>query len=69
MTFYRFAIASKGGRNSRIDSLFNMLGIPREHIYQGNVLKVDNLIEWNVVEDNLQKVRNNSIGFIQEALK
>lgn len=69
MTFYRFAIASKGGRNSRIDSLFNMLGIPREHIYQGDVLKVDNPIEWNVVEDNLQKVRNNSIGFIQEALK
>ena len=69
MTFYRFAIESKGGRNSRIDSLFNMLGIPREHIYQGDVLKVDNLIEWNVVEDNLQKVRNNSIGFIQEALK
>lgn len=69
MTFYRFAIASKGGRNSRIDSLFNLLGIPREHIYQGDVLKVDNPIEWNVVKDNLQKVRNNSIGFIQEALK
>ena len=69
MTFYRFAIGAKGGRNNRIDSLFNVLGIPREHIYQGDVLKVDNPIEWRVVEDNLQKIRNNSLGFLQEALK
>ena len=69
MTFYRFAIGAKGGRNSRIDSLFSVLGIPREHIYQGDVLKVDNPIEWSVVEDNLHKIRNNSIGFLQEALK
>ena len=35
MTFYRFANTSKTGRNSRIDSLFNVLGINKKHIYNG----------------------------------
>ena len=68
MTFYRFAIGAKGGRNSRIDSLFNVLGIPREHIYQGDVLKVGNPIEWSVVEEKLQTFRKKSIEYLKLAL-
>lgn len=33
MTFYRFAQNSSTGRNSRIDSLFDVLGINKKHIY------------------------------------
>lgn len=68
MTFYRFAIGAKGGRNSRIDSLFNVLGIPREHIYQGDVQKVDSPIEWSVVEEKLQVFRDKSIEYLKKSL-
>ena len=68
MTFYRFAIGAKWGRNSRIDSLFNVLSIPREHIYQGDVMKVNNPIEWNVVEDKLQAFRKKSVEFLRNSL-
>lgn len=68
MTFYRFAIGAKGGRNSRIDSLFNVLGIPRDHIYQGNVQNVNKPIEWNVVEERLQAFRNDSVEYLKSSL-
>lgn len=68
MTFYRFAVGAKGGRNSRIDSLFNVLGIPHEHIYQGDVFKVDAPIQWDEVDENLSKLRDKSISFLNKAL-
>lgn len=68
MTFYRFAEGTKGGRNSRIDSLFNILGIPKEHIYQGDVMKVDSVIDWKSVNEKLCNFRNESIEYLKEAL-
>ena len=68
MTFYRFAKASAIGRNSRIDSLFAVLGINREHIYDGDISKIDSRIDWDTVEINLEKLRQESIEFLKEAL-
>lgn len=71
MTFYRFASNSRTGRNSRIDSLFNVLGINREHIYSHeNVM--DNInapIDWLTVDNNLNHLRSESIKFLNDSLK
>lgn len=69
MTFYRFAIGAKGGRNSRIDSLFNILGVSKEHIFQNDVKKIDYPVDWNIVDDKLCNFRNESIEYLREALK
>ncbi|WP_407457101.1 polysaccharide pyruvyl transferase family protein [Fibrobacter sp.] len=68
MTFYRFAQESSTGRNSRIDSLFNVLGVSRERLYQGDVSKIDNAIDWNSIDNKLKKLRQESIAFLKESL-
>lgn len=68
LTFYRFAVGAKGGRNSRIDSLFNVLGVPRSHIYQGDITKVDAPIDWNAVDKRLCSFREESVKFLNSAL-
>lgn len=68
MTFYRFAQSSTIGRNSRIDSLFNVLGINRERIYQGDISKIDSTVDWSEVDEKLKTLRENSIRFLQESL-
>lgn len=69
MTFYRFSSGEKGGRNSRIDSLFNILAVPREHIYQGDVMKINSPVDWNIVDDKLGALREESVEFIRNSLK
>ena len=71
MTFYRFANNSKTGRNSRIDSLFNVLGVNKNHIYkEGNILNgIEDPINWSDVDINLCKLRQESIDFLYNALK
>ncbi|RHJ66882.1 polysaccharide pyruvyl transferase family protein [Phocaeicola plebeius] len=71
MTFYRFASSSKTGRNSRIDSLFNVLGINKEHIFNDGdiVSKINSRIDWDLVDNNLSTLRANSIQFLNDALK
>lgn len=71
MTFYRFANNSKTGRNSRIDSLFNVLGVNKNHIYkEGNILNgIEDPINWSNVDINLCKLRQESIDFLDNALK
>lgn len=69
MTFYRFANSSKTSRNSRIDSLFDVLGISRERIYSGNICDViDKDIDYNEVEVRLNKLRNESLDFLSTSL-
>ncbi len=68
MTFYRSLLANRNSKNSRIDSLFEILGVSKDHIYSGDVLKIDSPIEWNAVEANLTMLRNNSIQFLKQAL-
>ena len=65
MTFYRFAVGAKGGRNGRIDSLFGMLGVTREHIYQGDIAKIDCPINWEEVDIKLFEMRNAGILFLK----
>lgn len=69
MTFYRFAIGKKGGRNSRIDSLFNVLQIPQERIYKGDIKKIDSPINWENIDKRLNVFRQESINYLREALK
>lgn len=68
MTFYRFAQGSATGRNSRIDSLFNVLGVNREHIYNGDVMKVEAPLDWDVIDERLKKLREESVEFLASAL-
>lgn len=70
MTFYRFVSASKTGRNSRIDSLFSLLGISRKHIYTGGdiIESINEPINWIEVDENLNNLRIESISFLREAL-
>ncbi|MCD8317896.1 MAG: polysaccharide pyruvyl transferase family protein [Paraprevotella sp.] len=71
MTFYRFALSSKTGRNSRIDSLFSVLGISREHIFmEGDIVgKMKSKIDWSVVDRNLDALRTDSLNFLDESLR
>ena len=68
MTFYRFAVGAKGGRNSRIDSLFNVLSVPREHIYQGDIMKIDTPVDWENVDARLNDFRRFSLDYLTKAL-
>ena len=67
MTFYRFAEGSKTGRNSRINSLFDLFGL-QERLYKGNIYKITNPIDYNVVDEKLSDLRNESIKFLKESL-
>ena len=69
MTFYRFGECCVTSRNSRIDSLFNVLGINRERIYKDNISLIYNPIDWDIVDSKLNALRMESILFLQDALK
>lgn len=74
MTFYRFAQGSATSRNSRIDSLFNVLGVKRERIYGSqengcDILKIKNLEDWENIENKLNTLRSESVLFLDNALK
>lgn len=68
MTFYRFLGVSKTSRNSRIDSLFSVLGINKNHIYTGNISMINSTIEWDEVDRKLENLRAKSIEFMKKAL-
>ena len=68
MTFYRFAEGSKTGRNSRIDSLFKILGL-QDRLYAGNISVIDNSISYDIVNEKLKSLRENSLEFLKNSLK
>lgn len=68
MTFYRFKLSESTGRNSRIDSLFNICEIDKTHIYNGDITKIELPINWNIVDDKLNKLRIASTEFLINAL-
>ncbi len=69
MTFYRFAEGAKTSRNSRIDSLFSVLGIERERIYHGEICDmIDRKIDYTDVDAKLQLLRKDSLQFLSETL-
>lgn len=69
MTFYRSKSSEKNSKNSRIDSLFSVLGINKEHIYAGDMSKIDAPVDWQAVDRNLANLRADSIEFLNNALK
>ncbi len=69
MTFYRFAQGSATGRNSRIDSLFNVLGVNKDHIYNGDVMKVEAPLDWESIDEKLRRLREESVEFLKKSLK
>lgn len=67
MTFYRFAEGSKTGRNSRINSLFDLFKL-QERLYKGDINKITNPIDYNSVDEKLSELRKESIYFLNECL-
>ena len=68
MTFYRFAATNKTGRNSRIDSLFNILGL-QDRLYIGNISIIGNPIAYDKVDKRLKGLRENSLEFLKNCFK
>lgn len=68
LTFYR-SILGKNAKNSRIDSLFSVLGSNKKHLYSiGGLNGIDADIDWIKVDRNLTNLRENSVIFLKEAL-
>lgn len=69
MTFYRFTTGEKGGRNSRIDSLFHVLNVPTDHLFNDDIMKINTPIDWDDVDKHLESLRLSSIEFLKNALR
>lgn len=67
MTFYRFKSSSKVSRNSRIDSLLGIFGL-QERLYQGDIMKINNPIDYVSVHVKLTSYRKKSISFLKKSL-
>ena len=67
MTFYRFKSSSKGSRNSRIDSLLGIFGL-QDRLYQGDVMKVREDINYVKVHEVLKDYREKSVAFLKSSL-
>lgn len=68
LTFDRKSRDDKNNRNSRIESLFSMLGLENRRYSDGNILKVLEEIDYQAVDDRLSVERLRSKSFLEEAL-
>lgn len=68
ITFNRFDEKSKNSRNSRIDSLCSQIGI-EDRRYNENIFYIDNELEYNKIDDKIEKLRKESKKFLEVALK
>ena len=68
MIFNRFASTSKDSRNSRIESLCNMLEI-EDRRYNDDINKIEQDINYESVEKLLNNFRTESIKYLEESLK
>ena len=67
LTFYRYNCNSKVSKNTRIDSLFDMLKLDRMFNY--NIDKIKEDINYNVVDDLLNKWIAFSMNYLKNALR
>lgn len=59
----------KGSRNSRIDSLCDLLGLNQRR-FSGNIVsEIDKEIDYETVDKKLTKFRDDSISYLSKALK
>lgn len=45
-----------------------MLGVNKEHIYSGDVMKVETPLDWESIDEKLRKLREESVEFLARAL-
>ena len=69
MVFYRFAVNSKGSRNSRIDNLLNLFDLQRRLFKGDNIEEIFSEIDYEIVTNRLDELRKESIIFLQSALE
>lgn len=72
LTFNRFEEGSKQSRNSRIDSLFGLLGLEkRRYSIDSDYIRdiLDSPIDYVKVEEKLRALRQESFDFLSTALK
>lgn len=67
ITLDRFSSSSSNSRNSRIDSLCTSLGLEQRR-YAGNIMKIDEPIPFELVDQKLEQLRETSICYLREAL-
>ena len=68
MTFYRFNSKSFNSRNSRIDSLFELLDLSNRLYNGGNILSIKEKIDYMKVNKKVEKLRKQSLEFLNESL-
>jgi hypothetical protein len=68
LTFNRFAQGANS-RNGRIDSLCNLLGL-KERRFKSDIYKeIQKDIDYIRVDKKLEKLRENSLDFLEKSLK
>lgn len=67
----RFKVFSRneGEMNSRITTLLTNVGLSKTLIYTENIDKIFNELSLNYVEERLEKLRINSLTFLEDAIK
>ena len=70
ITFNRTNSNDKQTRNSRIDSLFKLLGLEKRRYQTGMRLKdvIDGSIDYDIVDQKLVELRKETLGFLDHAL-
>ncbi len=67
-TFYRFSSSSGNSRNSRIDSLFALLGL-ESRLFCGDIAKqFSQAIDYESVGRELTELRNDSLAYLEKSL-
>ena len=66
LVFDRFR-KGKNSRNSRIESLCGILGLNSRR-YQGDVTAVFSAVDYQKVEDKMDKLRRKSLSYLKKAL-
>lgn len=67
MSFYRYPINKVGNRNTRIDSILELTGL-QGRLYCGDIMSIDNTIDYNTVDKIIDEFRNMSIEFLKKEL-
>ena len=68
LTFYRKNISEKGNTNSRIDSLFNILGLD-DRLFRGDsYAQIQAKIDYQYVDHKISELRESSLDFLKNGL-